>query len=40
MSKGERVHNFCETFDQIIREHELTDDPQELTEQEKRSTFY
>ncbi|XP_071573102.1 uncharacterized protein [Temnothorax nylanderi] len=40
MNKGERVHNFCERFDQIIREHELSDDPQKLTEQEKRSTFY
>lgn len=40
MSKDERVHKFCERFDQIIREHELSDDPNKLTEQEKRSTFY
>lgn len=40
MSKDERVHKFCERFDQIIREHELSDDPHKLTEQEKRSTFY
>ncbi|OXU18180.1 hypothetical protein TSAR_014971 [Trichomalopsis sarcophagae] len=40
MNKGERVHTFCDRFDQIIREHELSDDPEKLTEQEKRSTFY
>ena len=40
MAKGERAHKFCERFDQIIREHELSDDPQKLSEQEKRSTFY
>lgn len=40
MSKDERVHKFCGRFNQIIREHELSDDPQKLTEQEKRSTFY
>ncbi|XP_044755108.1 uncharacterized protein LOC123314061 [Coccinella septempunctata] len=40
MNKDERVHKFCERFDQIIREHELSDDPQKLTEQEMRSTFY
>ena len=40
MDEGERVHDFCERFDQIIREHELSDDPEKLTEQEKRSTFY
>ena len=40
MNKGEKAHKFCERFDQIVREHELSDDPQKLTEQEKRSTFY
>ena len=40
MYKDERVHKFCERFDQIIREHELSDDSQKLTEQEKRATFY
>lgn len=40
MKKGERVHDFIERFDQIIREHDLSDDPQKLTDQEKRSTFY
>ena len=40
MNKGKKAHTFCERFDQIVREHELSDDPQKLTEQEKRSTFY
>ncbi|OXU18496.1 hypothetical protein TSAR_013668 [Trichomalopsis sarcophagae] len=40
MNKGERVHTFCDRFDQIITEHELSNDPEKLTEQEKRSTFY
>ena len=40
MNKGEKAHNFCERFDQIVREHELSDDPQKHSEQEKRSTFY
>ncbi|XP_044596960.1 uncharacterized protein LOC123273585 [Cotesia glomerata] len=40
MNKDERVHKFCERFDQIIIEHEMSDDPNKLTDQEKRSTFY
>ncbi|XP_052738350.1 uncharacterized protein LOC128198214 [Bicyclus anynana] len=40
MKKGEKAQTFCERFDQIIREHELSDDPVKLTDQEKRSTFY
>ena len=40
MNKGEKAYDFCERFDQIIREHDLSNDPEELTAQEKRSTFY
>lgn len=27
MNKGERANQFCERYDQIIREHDLSDDP-------------
>ena len=37
---GEKVDAFCERFDQIVREHELSDDPQKIGAEEKRSTFY
>ena len=36
-----RVHSVCEIFEERrIREHELSNDPQKLTQQEKRSPFY
>lgn len=40
MKKDERVDDFCERFDSIIREYETCDDAVPLTDQEKRSAFY
>ena len=40
MRKGERVDEFCERYNKMVREHEQSGDPIKLTEQEKRSTFY
>ena len=40
MGKDEKVNDFCERFDSIIREYELCDDAVPLTDQEKRSAFY
>ncbi|TGZ51681.1 Uncharacterized protein DBV15_12362, partial [Temnothorax longispinosus] len=40
MVKDEKVSNFCERFDSIIREYELCEDAVPLTEQEIRSAFY
>ena len=40
MKKDEKVIDFCERFDSIIREYETCEDAVTLTEQEKRSSFY
>lgn len=40
MRKGEKVIDFCERFDTIVREYEVSEDAVPLTEQEKRSSFY
>ena len=40
MKKDEKVIDFCERFDSIIREYETCDDAVTLTKQEKRSSFY
>ena len=40
MKKDEKVIDFCECFDSIIREYETCEDAMTLTEQEKRSSFY
>ncbi|CAH0550178.1 unnamed protein product [Brassicogethes aeneus] len=40
MGKEERVIDFCERFDSIVREYESSEDAVPLTEQEKRSSFY
>ena len=39
MKKDERVIDFCERFDSIIREYETCEDAVTLTEQEKRSSL-
>ncbi|XP_044597364.1 uncharacterized protein LOC123273942 isoform X1 [Cotesia glomerata] len=39
MKKNEKVNDFCERFDQIIREYESCGDGEQLTEQEIRSAF-
>ncbi|XP_039307720.1 uncharacterized protein LOC120358237 isoform X1 [Solenopsis invicta] len=40
MRKDEKVSDFCERFDSIIREYESCEDAVLLTEQEIRSAFY
>ncbi|XP_074108749.1 uncharacterized protein LOC141533651 isoform X2 [Cotesia typhae] len=40
MKKNEKVNDFCERFDQIIREYESCGDGEQLIEQEIRSAFY
>ena len=40
MEKNEKVIDFCERFDAIIREYEICEDTVTLTEQGKRSSFY
>lgn len=40
MHKGERVHKFGECFDQIVWEHELSEDLEKLTKQEYSSISY
>ena len=40
MKKDEKVIDFCERFDSIIREYETYKNAMTLTEQEKRSSFY
>ncbi|KAL1489586.1 hypothetical protein ABEB36_013536 [Hypothenemus hampei] len=40
MHKEEKVIDFCERFDSIVREYESSEDAVPLTEQEKRSSFY
>lgn len=40
MRKDEKVSDFCERFDSIIREYESCEDAVPLTEQEIRSAFY
>ncbi|XP_044588807.1 uncharacterized protein LOC123267988 [Cotesia glomerata] len=40
MKKNEKVNDFCERFDQIIREYDSCGDGEKLTEQEIRSAFY
>ena len=40
MTKDEKVNDFCERFDSIIREYEACEDTVPLTEQEIRSAFY
>lgn len=40
MKKDEKVDDFCERFDSIIREYEACEDTVPLTDQEKRSSFY
>ncbi|XP_036147218.1 uncharacterized protein LOC118647097 [Monomorium pharaonis] len=40
MRRDEKVSDFCERFDSIIREYETCEDAVPLTEQEIRSSFY
>lgn len=40
MRKEEKVDDFCERFDSIIREYEACENAVPLTDQEKRSSFY
>lgn len=40
MRKDEKVSDFCESFDSIIREYKSCEDAVPLTEQEIRSAFY
>ena len=40
MVKDEKLNNFCERFDSIIREYESCEDAVPLAEQEIRSAFY
>lgn len=40
MRKDEKVGDFCERFDSIIRKYKSCGDTVPLTEQEKRSSFY
>lgn len=40
MKKDEKVNDFCERFDSIVREYESCEDAVPLTEQEIRSLFY
>lgn len=40
INRGESVNKFISRFDNIFREHEMSDDPGPLTPQEMRSIFY